>query len=168
MANIDYGKFDIGATLKFSTNGTTAAAFNRGQTFHAYCAGAKTSATFKYVFTKKKIPKGAVVSYSSPGVVGIGATAGATRRRAGVACSLISASTYGFIQTKGANVYRVATDKGVLASEDVIKDEATAHILDTTVQSVAGTQTGWTCGRAMADDSGSWMAPGKLILAFPD
>lgn len=168
MATIAYGKYDIGATRTFSTNGATTAAFNRGQTFHAECTAAKTIAEFKYVFTKKTVLKGAVVSYSSPGVVGIGASVGAAKRRAGVACSRISASMYGFIQTRGANVYRVLTDKGIAASDDVIKDEATANILDTVLSTVVGTQIAWICGHALADDSGSYMAPGKLILDFPD
>ena len=166
MATIAYGTYDIGATRTFSTNGTSTAAFNRGQTFHAQCTASKTLAKFKYVFTKKKVPKGAVVSYSSPGVVGIGASVGAAKRRAGAACSLISASTYGFIQIRGANVYRVSTDGGVAASDSCMKDEATAHILDTATNT--GTQSAWICGYATAADSGSFMAPGTLILNFCD
>ena len=165
MANVDYGKYDVG-TGKLSSNGTSAAQFNRGQRFHAYDSTTKAYGTFAYVFTKTKARKGSPVAWqSSPGMVTVARGATASGRRAGVTCALISASCYGFVQTAGPNFYRVRTDTGIAAGDACMKDDnANDEHLETVAKTVYSTQTAWVLGRALAADSGSYMAPGKLVL----
>lgn len=164
MATVDYGRYDVGSG-KLSSNGTTSATWSRGQRFLAYDSAQKAYGTFAYVFSKVAIRKGSPVAWSSPGKVSHVKSAGASARRAGVSCALISTSTYGFIQTKGPNFYRVRTDTGIAASDICMKDDdGNNEHLETVTKTIASTQTAWIMGRALAADSGSYMAPGKLVL----
>lgn len=118
---------------------------------------------FRYVFAKKRQVANKPVYWSSyayvAGVKGVAASA----LRAGVTTQLISNSSYGWIQVEGPNFFKVATDKGVTAGDMCIKDDGTSDLfLDTAT--FTGTQMGWILGRALADDSGSWMAVGKLHI----
>jgi len=169
MASVDYAIFDIGTAKTFSTNGTSTATFNRGYTVKAYDATTKAYGTFKFVRSKVVIRKGSPVGYSSPGIVSHVKSAGMSAKPAGVACAKISASCYGWIQTKGFNFYRVRTDTGISAGDTVMKDnDGDNEHLETVARTLYGTQIGWTMGNAIAADSSSYMAPGTVFLACPD
>jgi hypothetical protein len=146
-----------------TTGGSKTPLLPKGQLVFAYHDSFGAYGKFRYVFAKVRQVAFKPVYWSAAGkIAGVKGTT-TSPLRAGVTTALISNSSYGFIQTEGANFYRVATDKGVVAGDMCIKDEATSDLyLDTAT--TTGTQMGWVLGRALADDSGSWMAKGKLAL----
>lgn len=142
--------------------------FPLGTQRHAYHTSFGAWGRFRYVKIKIAARQGAVVAYSAASHVTCAPSAANSKLRAGVCCGVTTAvSQFGWIQVEGPNFFKVETDKGIAAGDMCIKDEATAQILDTMAQTVAGTQIGWVGFRAIAADSGSHMAIGKLIIGLP-
>lgn len=121
-------------------------------------------ALVKYVQFTAATAQGAPVAYGITGKakVVVAASAANSGRYAGFPLQAQSASTWGWMQVRGANVYRLVTDKGVAAGNLLIKDQVTAGMLDSRV--TGGSQDGFVCAVALQSDSGSFMAPGKAFI----
>jgi len=142
--------------------------FPLGQVCFAYHDTFGAWGRFRYVKYKIAARQGAAVAYSAAGHVTSAASVANSALRAGVACGAsTAASQFGWVQVEGPNFFKVETDKGVAAGDQCIKDQATAQIIDTVALSAVGTQIGWIGFRALAADSGSHMAPGKLLIHLP-
>lgn len=160
--NPECAEFAKGIRLN-TAGGRKTAAFPKGSLVSAYDNTIKAQGWFRYVFAKVRQVAYKPVYWSSSGNIAGVKSVAASRTRAGVTCALISNSSYGFVQVKGHNFFQVATDKAIAAGDICIKDDNTSDLyLDTATNT--GTQSAWVLGRALADDSGSWMAVGKLMI----
>ena len=156
---------DFGRGINILSDTDTYAKAPRGQMCYAFHTSFNAWGRFRYCHFKKKIcQKGAPVAYSGAAKINLAASVANSQQRAGIAMARASASQYAWVQVEGANFQRVPTDGGIAAGDVCIKDESTAGMLDTVTRSTASTQTGWIMARALAADSGSFMAIGKLII----
>lgn len=120
---------------------------------------------FKYMQAGVAITAGQVVSHGAKHKAQIVVAASTINggRAFGYAPAAITASYWGWIQIGGPNVYKVLTDKTVIAGGKAIKKlTATAGLL--TKPASTGSQDGFVLGRALQSDSGSYMAPGKFMF----
>lgn len=137
--------------------------FPVGTTVYAYHSSFTAWGRFIYCRTRKtQVAIGAPVALSTFGVLSRAASAANSKKRVGFTMAVISASQHGWVQTAGINFRRLVTDKGIVNGDTCVKDEATAGMIDTATNT--GTQSAWIIGRALADDSGSFQAPGKFII----
>lgn len=144
-------------------NVSTQAAVPAGTTVFAYHTSFTAWGRFTYLRTRKtQVAIGAPVALSTYGILSRAASGANSRKAIGVTMAVMSASQYGWVQTAGINFRRLVTDKGIVNGDRCIKDEATAGMLDTYVNT--GTQAAWTFVTALADDSGSFQAAGKAII----